>query len=426
MRKIFLIALVLAIANTSMAEHAKKPKHTSVSKYVKCKKGEFEMGGAINTGFGFQYNNINGQNGVLGSGATFNNGAAANPYGPVGAGPLGEFNKYATTPAGAYGRTSFEFYTDGVQLFFSKVFADRTRARADLVFGSANYGGSVVTTGAPIIAQAYVTVDIHFRKGVEFLVGHFFVPFGYENVFRNENNTATHSVVWSLRPTTFTGVKFYYNFKDRVDLHIYGYNNMRDNLGASVSKDMPGYGVTLGLNWGEEGKRSRVVVSGLIGPESTGNLTGGVSDKTGHWTYMGDVSWNWHASDLFTFGGEGLYRVDGANVGTPKSRVIAGVIDLNYVFNEAWDGTFKLAYAHQNNVTATGGSVEALTGPLLASGGLGLRNNVVQSSISTQLHLSDSAKLQMEFRFDYAKAKNAVLPDKALNYGPILNFAYAF
>lgn len=418
MRKFTMIALALAVVGASVAAHA--------DEYVK---GGFEMGGAVNTGLGFQYNNTASQSGVAGSVTpVFNAGGAANQYGPVGPGPLGEFSQYN----GGNGKMSFEFYTDGVQLNLSKSFGENIRSRVDLVFGSAAYGASTVTL-APAIAQAYVTANIPAGNGMEFLVGHFFTPFGYEKVFRNENNTVTHSIVWSLRPTNFTGLKFYYSFTDLIDLHVYGYNNMRDNMTASASKDMPGYGVTLGFNWGDEGKKSRVDVTALAGPESTGNLTGGVADKMGHWTYIGDLSWNWHINDSFTFGGEGLYRMDGANTGTPKSKIMAAVADLNYAFTDVWDGTLKVAYAHQNNVSASVGSVTdvatGLAGAGLIGGGAalsGVRSNVVQGGLATQYQIADGAKLQAEFRFDYAKGTGTGAPSKALNYGPILNFAYAF
>lgn len=423
MRKLTTIALVLALAGASVAAHA--------DEYVK---GGFEMGGVINTGLGFQYNNSNSQGAFT---PVINTAGAANAYGPINPGPLGEFTQYnhvagASGAATGYGKMSFEFYTDGVQLNLSKSFGENIRSRVDLVFGNFASGASVVTLG-PALAQAYVTANIPAGNGMEFLAGHFFTPFGYEKVFRNENNTVTHSIVWALRPTTFTGVKFYYSFTDLIDLHVYGYNNMRDNLGASASKDMPGYGVTLGFNWGDEGKKNRVDVTALAGPESTGNLTGGVADKLGHWTYIGDVSWNWHINDAFTFGGEGLYRMDGANTGTPKSKIMAVVGDVNYAFTDVWDGTLKLAYAHQNNVSLSAGSVPAVAAGVVGPGMIGLgtvnsglRTNVVQGALATQYQIADGAKLQAEFRFDYGKSTGTGAPGKALNYGPILNFAYAF
>ncbi len=417
MRKLSMIALVLVLAGAAVA-HA--------DEYVK---GGFEMGGALNTGLGFQYNNSNAQS-VLGTAASVSNlGNAANQYGlpvtgGVGAGPLGEFSQYNGIALGQK-KMSFEFYSDGVQLNLSKSFGENIRSRVDLVFGAAAYGSSVVTL-APAIAQAYVTANIPAGNGVEFLAGHFFTPFGYEKVFRNENNTVTHSIVWTLRPTNFTGVKFYYAFSDLVDLHVFGYNNMRDNMAASVSKDMPGYGVTLGFNWGDEGKKSRVDVTGLAGPESWGNVTGGLGDKMGNWAYMGDVSWNWHINDAFTFGGEGLYRIDAGNTGTPKSKVMAVVGDLNYAFTDVWDGTLKLAYAHQNDTTASVGTVFANVGSAGLVNALGWRDNVIQGALATQYQIADGAKLQAEFRLDYAKTTNAASPGKTMSYGPIVNFAYAF
>ncbi len=421
MRKLSIIALALAMAGASVAAHA--------DEYVK---GGFEMGGAVNAGLGFQYNNSNSQGATT---PVIGTGAAANQYGPITPGPLGEFGQYNNVPtaASAYGKMSFEFFTDGVQLNLSKSFGENIRSRVDLVFGNFAYGGSVVDA-RNAIAQAYVTTNIPAGNGMEFLIGHFFTPFGYEKVFRNENNTVTHSIVWALRPTNFTGLKFYYSFTDLIDLHFYAYNNMRDNMTASVSKDMPGYGLTLGFNWGDEGKKNRVGVTALAGPESWGNaVAGGVSDKLGHWTYIGDVDWNWHINDAFTLGGEALYRMDGANKGTPKSKVMAAVADLNYAFTDVWDGTLKVAYAHQNNVAGSAGGVVDLASATAGAGLIGagtaasgLRANVIQGGLATQYQIADGAKLQAEFRFDYGKSTGTGAPGKTLNYGPILNFAYAF
>lgn len=419
MRKLSMIALALVLAGAAVA-HA--------DEYVK---GGFEMGGVINTGLGYQFNNAASRTGV-GTGVTpvFNVGGAANPYGPINPGPLGEYQRLGSAAGtGVFGKSAFQFFTDGVQLNLSKSFGENIRSRVDLVFGRAASGSSTVFTAAGIFAQAYVTANIPAGNGVEFLVGRSFVPFGYEKVFRNENNTVTHSIVWALRPTTFTGVKLYYSFTDMIDLHVYSYNNMRDSIaGASVSKGMPGYGLTLGFNWGDEGKKSRVDVTALGGPESAG----GAGDKMGNMTLIGDASWNWHLNDAFTLGGEGLYRIDNSNKGFPKNKIMAVVADLNYAFTDVWDGTLKVAYAHQNNVSVSAGSVSDLAtaagAGLIGSGAAagGLRVNVLQGGLATQYQIADGAKLQAEFRLDYGKATGTGAPGKTINYGPILNFAYAF
>lgn len=418
MRKLSMLALALVLGGASVA-HA--------DEYVK---GGFEMGGVINAGAAFQYADSN-----AGSYGALNGGAMANPYGPVGYGVLGEFNRWPTGPAatgvpgsaynGGASTKNFQFYVDGVQLNLSKSFGENIRARADLVFGAAALGSSVISVGNTSVnlAQAYVTANIPAGNGVEFLMGEFFVPFGYEKVFRNENNTATHSAVFFLRPTTLTGAKFYYAFTDLIDLHVYAVNNLRNNLTAGTSKNYAGVGVTLGFNWGDEGKKSRVDVTGMFGPESVGNTTGGANDKSGHWTYIGDVSWNWHINDAFTLGGEGLYRMDRDNTGVTPQKIFAGVLDLNYAFTDVWDGTFKVAYAHQNDMTAaTATSVAGVAATGLVNSGA-LRTNLVQGSLATQYQIADGAKIQAEFRLDYAKSPNV---SKAMNYGPIVNFAYAF
>jgi hypothetical protein len=347
---------------------------------------------------------------------------------------LGEFTAYTNAgPGTALGANQklFQFYADGVQLNLSKSFGENIRAHTDLVFGAFTAGSSWATAGTAI-PQAYVTANIPAGNGVEFLVGRFFVPFGYEKLFRNENNTATHSVVFNVRPVTLTGIKFHYDFSELIDLHVYAYNSMADSIGpGNVAKNLPGFGLTLGFNWGEEGKKNVVSVSGLAGAESAGNVAGGTKDKMGNWTFLGDVSWNVHATDTITIGGEGLYRMDRANKGTPTAKTMAAVVDLNYGFTDVWDGTLKLAYAHQNNSAATVGSLEAYNGIGGLVNALGLRTTVMQGSFATQYQIADGAKLQAEFRLDWGSVPSSqqvagTAKKWAMTYGPIVNFAYAF
>jgi len=153
---------------------------------------------------------------------------------------------------------------------------------------------------------------------------------------------------------------------------------------------------------------------------------------------MGDVSGNIHATDTFVIGFEGLYRIDKADSTSTAgsagaAKVFAGLVDFNYSFTDVWDGTLKVAYAHQNNTSGAAGSLGTVQN-YNGIGGLvnatGLRTNVVQGSLATQYQIADGAKLQAEFRLDWMQVPSSQQGTASkkwgMSYGPILNFAYAF
>lgn len=410
MRKLLIIALAvsaLGFAGTASADE-----------YVK---GGFELSGHVNAGLGFQRTTVNA--GTLGA---INAAAAAQPFGPIQYGPMGEFSRNQSGFGALTGSdSSFNFFLDDIALGLSKSFGENIRVRADLDFGRVASGaGTAASFASATLQQGYVTANIPVGNGVEFMVGRFFAPIGFEKVYRNENNTVTHSIIWNLRSTNLTGAKIYYAFNDLIDWHFYVVNNLRDAIGAGgVSKDLPGFGTRLGFNWGDEGKKNTVGVSAQAGPESTGNVTGGLVDKMGNQTYVGDVDWNVHVNDQFTIGGEALFRVDMANKTLTKQKTFGGVLDLNYAFTDVWDGTLKYAYARQNDATLNTGTVEGALG----AGGLinstGARTWVQQFALAGQYQIADGAKLQSELRLDYVKPVSA---GKTMVYGAVVNFAYQF
>lgn len=412
MRKLFIIALATFVAGFATNSFAEE--------YVK---GGFEMSGHVNAGLGFQHNDKNAAN--VG---TMNAGGIANPIGAVTAGPMGEFtqNNAAAGTALTGSSTSFTFFLDDVALAVSKSFGENIRLRADLDFARAASGSGAPNLGAGLLQQGYATANVPVGNGLEFLVGRFFAPIGYEKVYRNENNTVSHSVIFNMRSTHLTGVKFYYAFNDLIDWHVYVVNNLRDVVGAgTVSKNIPGFGTRLGFNWGEEGTKSTLGVTAQAGPESLGNFTATSNDKLGNWTYLGDVDWNVHVNDAFTIGGEALFRVDQTNKNLTKVKNYGAVVDLNYAFTDVWDGTLKYAYAHQNNGTANGGSVEALVAgtPSGLINSVGNKTMVNEVSLAGQYQIADGAKLQAEYRLDLSKATGTA---KTFSQGAVLNFAYSF
>lgn len=400
MKKILLavlaIGLVAFIATSVQAEE----------KYVA---GGFEAAGHVNVGGGYQHQN----NKVTSYWTTDGD------YGYY-AGPMGKY--LGTTPAN---RTDhFSFFVDEVELDVMKSFGENIRLRADMDFGralSSGWASSLAAYPAFVLEQAYATANIPLGNGIEFLLGRFNTPIGFEAVDMNENDTISASVLREgLRPANTTGMKIYYAFSDLVDLHFYVVNSLYGDSTIKVN-DVPSMGFRLGFNWGDEGTESTFGFSGLFGPESRS------SNK--HFTYGGDIDLNWWITESFALGLEGLFIR--ANAVTQTTGVVAGnnttyaggLLNLHYVFSDVWDGTLKYAFAKQWQIapSAFANNNMNLTGD---------RQWLNQITLAGGYSVADGAKLKLEGRFDIVKPSTAGLVGAAgrTQYvvGGALAFAYDF
>lgn len=418
MRKLLTIMAVVAlVGGASFAAQA--------DEYVK---GGFEMSGHVNAGAGFQHFGTNAASISATSPAANNN----NNGSGVGRGPLGELvsNRGASGFLGIAPNTREDvliFFVDEAEFDLVKTFGENVRARADFAFGRFASGSGF---GAFKLEQAYATANIPVGNGLEFLIGRFDAPIGFESVERGENTLFSHSIIFNaLRSQSLTGAKFYYPFSDMVDWHFYIVNNLRDSLGTagtnatagnvgagSDDSVWPSVGTRAGFNWGEEGKKSTIGLSAQIGPELEV-----AADKTDQWSWLADLDWNVWLTDSFAIGGEGIYRNDNATGAAADGRYFAGQLNLNYVFNDVWDGTLRYAYARQN-----AGSATALgAGSLIGTGGgtTGVKTQVHEFTLGGQYQIADGAKLQLEYRLDLVKPTGVA---RGMAHGGALNFAYSF
>lgn len=394
--------------------------------------GDFEISGHINTGAGFQYRS----NAIVNAfgGAFTEEGMLAFDANFYAAGTkLGQLLHH----------TDALFYVGDVELDIAKTFGENIRLRVDLDFGRFNsYSYQFAINN--MIEQAYATVNIPVGYGLEFLVGRFNAPMGFEAVDNNDNDLPLHTMIFNfLRPQNLTGIKFYYPFSDLIDLHFWLANNLRDIYqfgGGTFPKEFPAVGLRLGFTWGLEGQESTIGISGATSAESQ---QANVKDKWGDWTYLGDLDFNVWVNDVFAIGGEGIFRLDGAAKGTKKNMYYAGLLNLHYVFSDVWDGTLRYTYANDKSGTgATGGRGNAtLNGAAGASQfhryaalsalGWKLSNHAIDLGIN--YHITDGAKLGCMYRFEYmipAKMGLARSYANANKTGMIhsvaANFAYEF
>lgn len=393
MKKLIVIAL---LAGFIMAPAFANAEDKSVT-------GGFEAAGHVMTGLGFQaFSKKAGNTGVCSSYFT-NDGDIGYFAGPVG--------KYIGKVPYASSK-HFQFFVDEVELDIIKSFGENIRIRADLDFGRFASG-----SGADfILEQAYATANIPVGNGIEFLIGRFNTPIGFEGVDPATNLTISKSVIATgLRPTNTTGAKIYYSFSDLVDLHFYVVNTLTQDSTAKIN-NIPSLGMRLGFNWGAEGSQSTVGISGLFGPETR------VSNK--HYTYAADLDLNWWITEAFAIGAEALYRRDNSISGSAYDNVnyISGLLNLHYVFNDQWDGTLQYTWAKQYKTSSNG--VAPVQGVANIYDLTGEHQSMHQIVLAGGYNIVENAKVKLEGRFDMVKPVGASTTWYV--YGGAVAFAYNF
>ncbi|MBI5299797.1 MAG: hypothetical protein HY877_05845, partial [Deltaproteobacteria bacterium] len=212
-----------------------------------------------------------------------------------------------------------------------------------------------------------------------------------------------------------------------VDLNIYVANQILSyNNGGNVfqsNTDIPNVGLRLGFNWGEEGKRSTVGLSGLWGQDHP--------NVKKHQSFLGDVDWQWWATDNFAFGGEAIYRqidwdpATSAGFGR-NGKYYAGLVNLRYDFSDVWDGTIKYAYSRDVNGANSAG---ALVTPAYGTGGvqslLGMKEQMHEITLAGNYTITDGAKLKLEGDYSLVRLPGTTRKNQQV-FGLAGAFAYEF
>jgi len=124
----------------------------------------------------------------------------------------------------------------------------------DLLFGpdAANYNTSVNAVSDPTadfsIKQAFVTLNTPIGNGIDFKIGVFDSPLGYEVFDSGSNPNYTHSWGYYLEPTELTGLQASYKVCDALSLNggvadtsLAGINNRNNDEGPSDSAGHEAY-----------------------------------------------------------------------------------------------------------------------------------------------------------------------------------------
>lgn len=400
MRKLIIAALVLGVA---LFIHT-----TNVQAQEKYVGGGFEASGHIVTGLGYQHHNNKVQTELANDGDVVS-------Y----AGPIGRYLGQATYGAGNR-QDNLSFFVDEVELDLMKSFGENVRFRADLDFARTASAG--VGIAAFTLEQAYATANIPLGNGIEFLIGRFNTPIGFEAADVADNDLISMSIIRrGLRPVNTTGAKIYYAFSDLVDLHFYVVNTLYGDTLAKIN-DIPSVGLRLGFNWGEEGTESTIGISPLFGPETQ------LSNK--HFTYGGDLDVNWWITESFALGLEALYvkSADATSITNvnPSTNMwfMAGLLNLHYVFSDVWDGTLRYTFAKQHNFmtnNSAAGNNFNLTG---------WEQSMHEIALGGAYAVADGAKFKLEGRFDMVKPNPATRATAGFGteyvYGAVVGFVYDF
>ncbi len=325
----------------------------------------------------------------------------------------------------------FKFFLDQAELDLAKSFGENVRIRSDLDFGSNTLNsGPRFTNGAGggaavgiVVEQAYAVANFF---GAEFLLGRFNAPIGFEKVDVIDNFTISRSAIYrSLRPNTLTGVKFYKAFSDAFDWHIYVVNSTLTYDHGDMtfqSTDVPGAGTRFGINWGDEGKKSTVGLSGIYGNDHPNGKT--------HVGFLGDVDWQWWITDSFSFGGEGIYRqvnTTSSTAGRRKNGKYYGALaNFHYDLSDVFYLNFRYDYTNDINGPTNSG---ILVIPITSTTGTptisltGAKQQIHEAVLDGQYAIADNTYFRVEFGYSYMSP--ALLESQQV-FGVAGIFAYAF
>lgn len=392
MKKSFLFTLAVALMAFNV--HANGTKADATPSAASGVSGGFEASGHMFTGAGWQH--FKTRNALQAVAQDINNTVP----GVIG----GYLDTSATEPRNNTADV-FRFFVDEVELDLAKTFGENIRFRTDLDFGSATlYSGprfANLAGGNIYVEQAFATANVGLGNGIEVLIGRFNNPMGFESVDVVDNDTISRSTLYrSIRPHHFTGAKLYYAFSDAFDWHLWGANNSpsyeQGDVIDGVSTDIPLAGTRLAYKWGEEGKQSHIGVAGIgLGQDH-------IQPRKRAWTWIGDLDFNWWATDNFAVGGEGIYRqIDAVTAGNLNMKTMGALLNLHYDFSDVWDGTLKYAWSHDVNGYMGAGAVGGLEGVLPLDGGLrqsltGADQVFHEITVAGNYAIADGAKLRLE------------------------------
>jgi hypothetical protein len=186
------------------------------------------------------------------------------------------------------------------------------------------------------IRQAYVNLRTPVGNGIEWKIGVFDSPLGYESVEAGNNPNFTRSYGHGLEPQTLTGVLATYRFCDAISASV----GIADTVGPMINQRAFPNGHTSSYGTMAESYKTYLGTIALTAPQNWGSLAGST-------LYAGVVKGyneNDRSSDIEEVTTSWYL---GATVATPVTGLKAGIaldyLDIDYDYGAGYDHEFAAA-----------------------------------------------------------------------------------
>lgn len=291
----------------------------------------------------------------------------------------------AATDGGVATQQQGDFNLNAFKLALEKPLSDKNELtagfRADLFVGEdargfrnggAEVAGSSATDGASDIYlhQAFVQFRAPLGNGVDFKVGKFGTPVGYEVIERPANLNISYGLLWfNAQPLSHTGILASYNLNDQVSFEAGVANsdwNSADSTSINGTEGTSNVSLIATMNVKSKGGNANIKTSVIGQPDGGRNIIGsnvGPQADSGQ-AFLWDTWGNWapkFANDKLLLGFNtdlGFYNEYSQSVNTRRQQ-----------FNETWFGAAVYAKYQFTKVFSLAGRGEYIHNALNAKFG---------------------------------------------------------
>jgi len=271
------------------------------------------------------------------------------------------------------------------------------------------------------VEQAFVQFRAPVGNGLDFKVGRFVTPMGYEVIERPANlNISYGNLFQNMIPIYHQGVMASYKFNDTVNVSgavVNGWNDSRTQsapgFGGTTKVGSDNYGVIGTLNVNAPGGNaniqqaiylgsngdSSILANSPTGPAATGSNNNGV--------FVYDVWGNWKpkfANDKWLLGYNADYgRADYDNSATSSATEQWYGIALysKYQFTKIYSVAGRADWIHNTNGAKWGNTGETAFNNGIAGGSLGRSNDVYSYTLTNSFDVWENMLLRAEYRADF-------------------------
>ncbi len=258
---------------------------------------------------------------------------------------VGLTDNYAVSPAASipFQPTSKQngFNLDVVKLTIAKP-EDATPwasgYQVDLLFGpdAVGYNSSVNGTSTTdyAIKQAFVTLNTPVGNGIDWKIGVFDSPLGYEVYDAGSNPNYTHSYGYAIEPTELTGVQASYKVNDSISFS----GGVANTSSAGINSRNNTSGYTGNLKTGSDWHKAYFGTATWTAPSSLGWAAGSAA-------YVGVLYGSVTSSGTAYSNGNQVNYYGGATLNTPWKQITTGVA-FDYARN--YGGGFSIPGSNGN------------------------------------------------------------------------------